>query len=55
MTPEEETATRFTAESVAMLANGLRMFRKSQTFTFRSSDPDTTLSSLVSTADVTVL
>ena len=42
MRPEFETDNRLTAESVWMLARGLRMFRRSQMRTDRSSEPDTT-------------
>lgn len=55
MTPLEDTDSRLTAESVLMVATGERMLRKSHTFTLRSSEPDTTLSSFVNTADVTLL
>ena len=43
------------AESVRMVAMGDLMFFKSQTFTVRSSLPETTLSPTVNTAEVTVL
>lgn len=55
ITPEEETAKRLTAESERIVASGDLIFRKSQTLTLLSSDPDTTFSSLVNTADVTAL
>ena len=55
MTPVEDTAILFTAESDRIVAKGDLIFRISQTFTLLSSDPDTTLSSLVKTAEVTVL
>lgn len=55
MTPAAETATRLIAESAVMFANGERIFLKSHTLTVLSSDPETTLSSLVNTAEVTVL
>lgn len=45
----------FTAESVRIVAMGDLMFFKSQTFTVRSSLPETTLSPTVKTAEVTVL
>lgn len=45
----------FTAESVRIVAIGDLIFFKSQTFTVRSSLPDTTLSPTVKTAEVTVL
>ncbi len=48
------TLILFTAESVRMVAIGDLMFFKSQTFTVRSSLPETTLSPTVKTADVTV-
>jgi hypothetical protein len=54
-TPLLETANRFTAESDRIVASDDRMFRRSHTLTLRSSEPDTTLSSLVNTAHVTVL
>lgn len=43
------------AESVRIVAMGDLMFFKSQTFTVRSSLPETTLSPTVNTAEVTVL
>lgn len=43
------------AESVRIVAMGDLMFLKSQTFTVRSSLPETTLSPTVNTAEVTVL
>ena len=52
--PLLETERRLTAESVWMLASGLRILRRSQMRTERSSDPETTWSSLVKIADVTV-
>lgn len=55
ITPEGDTARRFAEESERMVANGDRMFLRSQTLTLLSSDPETTLSSLVNTAHVTVL
>lgn len=54
-TPALETANLFAALSPRIVASGLRIFRNSQTFTLRSSDPETILSSLVNTADVTAL
>lgn len=45
----------FTAESVRIVAMGDLIFFKSQTFTVRSSLPETTLSPTVKTAEVTVL
>lgn len=55
MTPVGDTARRFADESERIVARGDLMFLKSHTFTLRSSDPETTLSSLVKTAQVTVL
>lgn len=55
MMPPLDTAKRLTDESVRMVVKAERIFRNSQTFTVRSSDPDTTLSSLVKTVDVTLL
>lgn len=55
MIPPLDTAKRFTDESVRIVARGERMFRNSQTLTVLSSEPDTTLSSLVNTVDVTLL
>ena len=55
MTPVGDTARRLADESERIVARGDRIFLKSQTFTLRSSDPETTLSSLVNTAQVTVL
>lgn len=49
-----ETASRFTADSVRMCVSAERMLRNSHTLTDRSSLPDTTLSSFVNTADVTL-
>lgn len=43
------------AESVRIVAIGDLIFFKSQTFTVRSSLPETTLSPTVNTAEVTVL
>lgn len=43
------------AESVRIVAMGDLMFLRSQTFTVRSSLPETTLSPTVNTAEVTVL
>lgn len=43
------------AESVRIVAMGDLIFLKSQTFTVRSSLPETTLSPTVNTAEVTVL
>ena len=54
-TPEFETARRLAAESDRIVARGDRMLRRSHTLTLRSSEPDTTLSSFVNTAQVTVL
>lgn len=54
-TPVFETARRFAAESDRIVASDDRMLRRSHTLTLRSSEPDTTLSSLVNTAHVTVL
>lgn len=53
--PMLDTASRFTEESVRIVVKAERIFRNSHTFTVRSSDPDTTLSSLVKTVDVTLL
>lgn len=55
MTPLLETANRLTDESVRMVVNADLIFRSSQIFTVLSSDPETTLSSRVNTADVTLL
>lgn len=55
MTPLAETDKRLMAESALIVATGDRMLRRSQTLTVRSSEPDTTLSSLLNTADVTLL
>lgn len=55
MIPFDETDRRLTAESALMVAKGDRMFRRSQTLTVRSSEPETTLSSFVNTAEVTLL
>lgn len=55
MTPLAETDKRLMAESARIVATGDRMLRRSQTLTVRSSEPDTTLSSLLNTADVTLL
>lgn len=55
ITPLCETANRFTAASVRIVVKAERIFRNSHTFTVRSSDPDTTLSSRVNTVDVTLL
>lgn len=55
MTPLAETANLFTAESVRIVVNAERIFLNSHTLTVLSSEPDTTLSSLVKTVDVTLL
>lgn len=55
MTPLFETAKRLTALSVRMVVSADRMLRNSHTFTVRSSDPETTLSSRVNTVEVTLL
>lgn len=56
MTPDDDTDIRLTAESARIVATGERIFRRSQTFTLRSSELETTLSSRrVNTADVTLL
>lgn len=55
ITPALDTASLLAAQSPRIVASGDRMFLSSQTFTLLSSDPDTILSSLVNTADVTVL
>lgn len=52
---EEDHCHLLMAESVRMVAMGDLMFFKSQTFTVRSSLPETTLSPTVNTAEVTVL
>lgn len=49
-----DTLILLTAESVRMVAMGDLMFFRSHTLTVRSSLPDTTLSPIVNTADVTV-
>uniref|UniRef100_A0A8W7PD53 Uncharacterized protein n=1 Tax=Anopheles coluzzii TaxID=1518534 RepID=A0A8W7PD53_ANOCL len=55
ITPLADTANRLTAESVRMVVSAERMLRSSHTFTERSSDPETTLSSRVNTVEVTFL
>lgn len=50
-----QTLILLIAESVRIVAMGDLMFFKSQTFTVRSSLPETTLSATVNTAEVTVL
>lgn len=55
MMPPFDTEIRFTAESSRIVVTGERIFLNSQTLTVLSSDPDTTLSSRVSTVDVTLL
>lgn len=55
MTPLFETASRLTDESVRIVVNADRIFLNSHTLTVRSSEPETTLSSLVNTVDVTLL
>lgn len=54
-TPLLETASLLAALSALIVASGLRILRSSQTFTLLSSELETILSSLVKTADVTVL
>lgn len=53
--PPVETDIRFTAESSRIVVSADLMLRSSQTFTVLSSEPDTTLSSLVNTVEVTLL
>ena len=53
MTPDWETAKRFTGESVRIVVNGARILRSSQIFTDLSSEPEITLSSFVKIVDVT--
>lgn len=55
MMPPFDTEIRFTAESSRMVVNAERILRNSHTLTVLSSEPDTTLSSLVRTVDVTLL
>lgn len=57
MVPFSDTAKRFIPESELMVTRDERILRKSHTLTVRSSEPDTTLSSLVlvNTVQVTVL
>lgn len=55
ITPLLDMANRLTDESVRMVVNADRIFRNSHIFTVLSSDPDTTLSLRVNTADVTLL
>lgn len=53
--PPFDTEIRLTAESSRIVVNADRMFLNSHTLTVLSSEPDTTLSSLVSTVEVTLL
>lgn len=53
MTPDCETASRLTGESVRIVVSGARMFRSSQILTDLSSEPDMTLSSLLKIVEVT--
>lgn len=53
--PFAETLNLFTAESTLIVATGYLIFFRSHTFTLLSSEPETTLSSLVNTAEVTLL
>lgn len=53
--PPFDTEIRLTAESSLMVVKADRIFLSSHTLTVLSSEPDTTLSSLVSTVDVTLL
>lgn len=55
MIPLEDTDRRLTAESPLIVATGDLIFLRSHTLTFLSSELDTTLSSFVNTADVTLL
>lgn len=55
MMPPFDTEIRFTAESSRIVVRADRIFRSSHTLTVLSSEPDTTLSSLVKTVDVTLL
>lgn len=52
MTPLEAMAKRFTPESALIVVIGERILRNSQTLMDLSSDPDTSLSSPPSPADV---
>lgn len=53
MTPVDETASRFTGESVRIVVKGARIFLNSQIFTDLSSEPEMTLSSFEKIVDVT--
>lgn len=55
MMPLFDTDIRLTAESNLIVVNAERILRNSHTLTVLSSDPDTTLSSLVRKVDVTLL
>lgn len=55
MIPLFDTDIRLTAESNLIVVNAERILRNSHTLTVLSSLPDTTLSSLVRTVDVTLL
>lgn len=55
MTPALDTDSLFAELSPRIVANGLLMFRNSQTLTLLSSDAETILSSLVNTAAVIAL
>lgn len=53
--PPFDTEILLTAESSRIVVNADLIFRNSHTLTVLSSEPDTTLSSLVNTVDVTLL
>lgn len=55
MIPPFDTEIRLTAESSRIVVKADLIFLSSQTLTVLSSEPDTTLSSLVRTVDVTLL
>lgn len=55
MMPPFDTEIRLTAESSLMVVRAERIFLSSHTLTVLSSEPETTLSSLVKTVDVTLL
>ena len=53
MTPDCDTASRLTGESVRIVVSGARIFLSSQILTDLSSEPLITLSSFVKIVDVT--
>lgn len=55
MMPPFDTEIRLTAESSLIVVRADLMFLSSHTLTVLSSEPDTTLSFLVKTVDVTLL